>query len=238
MTVESYSLEEASELLGMSPRLLQRKLQEGAFPGRFMVGGRAGPEARLPAADVDRAVAELRRRGQLGWRPSEAPASSARPERGITRSTIASVDALESGEPYQTPELIPSSPGSAGAASLVTHSDLESLRDAMLAIVREDREVFLNAVREALLVRDREIGALRQELTSTRKVMEGVRAGLESLERKVLDRRAKEQTIDAQLWTELVDGIPAAAARGTVDLDALLREIGELESMLQVAQPD
>ena len=54
--VESYSLREVAELLGVDYATLERRVREGAFPGRFVVEGPSGPEMRVPVADVERAV--------------------------------------------------------------------------------------------------------------------------------------------------------------------------------------
>ncbi|MCK6546509.1 helix-turn-helix domain-containing protein [Myxococcota bacterium] len=242
MAGDSYSLREASDLLGVSPRVLQRRIQEGAFPGRFLAPGRQGLETRLPTEEVDRAVEDLRRRSLIGaWRDGEH-AERAEPKRDTMiagRATVLPARELDSLKPYHAPELAAAPlPGSnPGVSSAVTHSDLESLRDAMLAIVREDREMFLTAVRDALMVRDRELMALRQELSGMRRTMESVREGLEGLGRRVADHRGHEQTIDAQLWSDLVEGSAAIVARGGVDVDALLRELSELESMLSASEP-
>src|SRR5256885_871896 len=131
MAAESYSLREAAEVLGVSTRTLQRRIQEGAFPGRFLAPGRHGLETRLSAEDVDRALEDLRKRGHV---PGNREA-----ERALAHSTITPAKELESLVPYQAPELVQSSPNNVGTGSGITHSDLESLRDAMLAIVREDR---------------------------------------------------------------------------------------------------
>jgi hypothetical protein len=241
MASESYSLREASELLGVSPRVLQRRIQEGAFPGRYLAPGRQGLETRLPAVEVDRAAEDLRRRSTIGaWRDGEhaAPIEPRRDTMLAARPTVLPSRELDSIIPFPAPDLAPTGGSGSGAPSGVTHSDLESLRDAMLAIVREDREMFLTAVRDALMVRDRELVALRQELSGIRRTMESVREGLLGLGRRVGENRGAQQTIDAQLWSDLVEGSAAIVARGGVDVDALLRELSELELMLATGPGD
>lgn len=230
---DSYSLREVAELLGLSRRALQRRIEEGAFPGRFTAAGRSGLETRVPSEDVERELELRRRRGQSspGWRRAEredesiasSEAGSARPEVTVTPSRE-----LESLVPYRRAEIVESgSLGSGGPGSALTQSDLESMRDAMLAIVREDREMFLSVVREALVARDREIVTLKHDLATMQRTMEGVRSGLEAIERRLSARG--EQTIDAQVWADLLAG---ESSESSVDVDALLREISELEQLL------
>lgn len=221
---DSYSLREVAELLGLSKRALQRRIEEGAFPGRFTVAGRNGLETRVPASEVDREADVSRRRAASAWRRDESERSSS------TGSTVMPARELESLVPYRTPEIVESAAAiSSSGTSSVTQSDLESMRDAMLAIVREDREMFLSVVRDALVARDREIVALKHDLTAMHRTIEGVRTGLESIEKRLLDRRGGEQTIDAQVWADVLAEGPAES---TVDVDALLREIAELEQLL------
>jgi hypothetical protein len=114
----------------------------------------------------------------------------------------------------------------------LTQSDLESLRDAMLAIVREDREVFLLAVRDSLAARDREISGLKQEVASMRRVLEAVRGGVESLEQRVARAKEAGQAVDVRAWADMLLEPMSAEGRARVDIDALLQELGELESMI------
>lgn len=237
---DSYSLREVAELLGLSRKALQQRIEQGAFPGRFTASGRGGLETRVPAEEVERELELRRRRTASAWRrgdgesesgelSSAAPASpspmSRRPE-----ATVTPARELESLVPYRTPELVDTGSGSGSSSgSALTQSDLESMRDAMLAIVREDREMFLSVVREALVARDREIVALKHDLTAMHRTLEGVRSGLEAIERKFAGRRETEQTIDAQAWTDL---LAASPVEGAYDVDALLREIAELEQLL------
>lgn len=248
MAAESYTLREAAELLGMSKRTLQRRIQEGAFPGRFLASGRNGLETRIPSEDVKNALEELRRRGHSSWaRPSSD--SPVRPEvakRLGTNVTVTPGRELESLIPYETPELVsgaassvvsvPAAAVPAGPSAL-TQSDLESLRETMLAMVREDREMFLGAVREALMVRDREIVSLRREVTGMRRAVEAVRGGLESMERRLATARDQTQTLDVQLWADVL-GASLAPSKPMVDVDSILKELGELESMIVALDRD
>jgi hypothetical protein len=226
---DSYSLREVAEILGLSRRALQQRIEQGAFPGRFTAAGRNGLETRVPGEDVERELELRRRRGLSAWRRAEPEVvgEGGEPVRGD--ATITPTRELESLVPYRVPEMIESSTGSGSPGSALTQSDLESMRDAMLAIIREDREMFLSVVREALVARDREIVALKHDLTAMHRTLEGVRSGLESIERRLLERRGGDQTIDAQVWTDL---LTAGPAESTVDVEALLREIAELEQLL------
>lgn len=58
MAGDSYSLEEVSALLGVPVPDLIRRIEEGAFPGRFLT---ADWEMRIPVHDVRRAVDAMRR---------------------------------------------------------------------------------------------------------------------------------------------------------------------------------
>jgi hypothetical protein len=74
MAGDSYSLDEVSALLGVPVPDLVRRIEDGAFPGRFLT---ADWEMRIPVQDVRRAVDAMRRS-----RPS-ARAESGRPERAL-----------------------------------------------------------------------------------------------------------------------------------------------------------
>jgi hypothetical protein len=228
---DSYSLREVAEILGLSRRALQQRIEQGAFPGRFTAAGRSGLETRVPSEDVERELELRRRRGQSAWRRADEGGEEEAGSSSEAKGTITPTRELESLVPYRTPELVESSTGSGSGASggALTQSDLESMRDAMLAIVREDREMFLSVVREALVARDREIVALKHDLTAMHRTLEGVRNGLEAIERRLLEKRGGDQTIDAQLWTDLLAAGPADAS---VDVESLLREISELEQLL------
>jgi len=58
MAGDSYSLEEVSALLAVPVSDLVRRIEEGAFPGRFLT---ADWEMRIPVQDVRRAVEAMRR---------------------------------------------------------------------------------------------------------------------------------------------------------------------------------
>jgi excisionase family DNA binding protein len=241
MASDSYTLREVAELLGVSKRTLQRRIQEGAFPGRFLAPGRHGLETRIPTEDVQRAFEELRRRGAAAWRAGQDESSGRGGPGAMRHATVMPARELESLVPYRAPELVPHDSSGAGAgvsiasaagSNALTSSDLESLRDAMLAIVREEREMFLGAVREALMARDREIVGLKQEMAGMRRIVDAVRGGIESLERRLNGVRAGGQTLDVQAWADMLVGPASASGRPMVDVDALLRELGELESMI------
>lgn len=125
MRAASYSLKEVADLLGVSKRTLQRRIREGAFPGRFLAPGPHGLELRIPADDVKTALESAR--------PDERPLPTVLP------SHFAS--------PQQAESL-----------------DLEALRDAVLAIAREDRSALISSLESALAARDQEVVALRQEI--------------------------------------------------------------------------
>lgn len=211
MSQESYSLKEVAELLGMSRRTLQRHLQEGAFPGRFLALGSDGLEIRVPAEDVRQLL-----EGERGVSAASA----------YTMPIPGRLSELDSMVPYrpQVPEPVSAPPL---YASALTHSDLESLRDAMLAIVREERESFLGAVREALVARDREIERLRETVAGLRASMDGMRGGLEAVERRV-SAAWQASEVRPWSWAEALGGLEPES----VDVDRLLRELGDLEALL------
>src|SRR5687768_9051991 len=98
---DSYSLREVGELLGLSRRALQRRIDEGAFPGRFLASGRNGLETRFPAPEVEREVELQKRRG---WRRESVISDEP------NTPTITPARELESLVPYRTPELVESQP--------------------------------------------------------------------------------------------------------------------------------
>lgn len=225
MAGDSYTLREVAELLGVSKRTLQRRIQEGAFPNRFLAPGRHGLETRIPAEDVRRVLDELRRHG----RAEPRRAMSVRPRPAMER-TVLPQEPLDSLVPsYDATPVDHISSAPPGTA--LTQDDVDSLRDAMLSVVREEREMFLAAVRSALTLRDREIAGLKEELGRLRETMERVRSGVERMERRV---RSDAEDADAEAWLDLL--VP----QGTqpVDVESILHELGELESMLGVLDGD
>lgn len=214
MSQESYSLREVAELLGMSRRTLQRHLQDGAFPGRFLALGPEGLEIRVPGEDV-RQLLE-------GERSAPVPTQYTMPIPGR-------LSELDSMVPYRAPLPEPASAPPVYTSAL-TSSDLESLRDAMLAIVREEREAFMGAVREALLVRDQEIERLRGVVLDMRRGLERVEAGLEVVDRRVA---AAWRASEVQPWS-WAEALGSQEPEG-VDVDRLLRELADLEALLSQA---
>lgn len=75
---DSYSLDEVSALLAVPVSELVRRIEEGAFPGRFLT---ADWEMRIPVRDVRKAVESMRRRGgsdrsMVVSRPEGEPSSA------------------------------------------------------------------------------------------------------------------------------------------------------------------
>jgi hypothetical protein len=69
----SYTLRETAELLGVERRVLQRRLQEGAFPYRFLAPGEDGLEIHIPAEDVDAVIEQMQSTPRPRALPSPAP---------------------------------------------------------------------------------------------------------------------------------------------------------------------
>ena len=213
MAEDSYSLREVAELLGISKRTLQRRIQEGAFPGRYLAPGPEGLQMRIPAADVERARAE---------------SGDGHPTRTLVPGAMK--DSLLPYRPGEV-ETISSAPIYRDS---VERTGVEELRSLVLGVVREEREMFLTAIRDALIVRDREIAELRGEITELRGSVERMHEGVERFER-LLESEWRAQAERPAAWTELL-GVPANG--GGVDVDLLLREIGELEAMVGHLVPD
>lgn len=215
MAEESYTLPEVADLLGISKRTLQRRIQEGAFPGRYLAPGVAGLEMRIPAADVVRAQRELAR--------------EATPEMTRTLAPAPIEDRRDS--------LLPR-PGEVAAISsapvfreAVEIGSVEQIRRAVVELVREEREMFLGAVRDALIVRDRELNELRSEIESLRSSVDGVRSVVERFESE-LQREWRAQADRPAAWSEVL-GVPKnGGGAGALDVDSLLRELGELEALV------
>src|SRR5688572_8394939 len=108
MRGESYTLREVAELLGVSKRTLQRRIRDGAFPGRFLAPGRHGLETRIPAEDVQRALDDVR--------PQKREAA-------LTEMRLPTVP--------PTRELDESRRPPQAQTTALTHRDLEGLRDAV-----------------------------------------------------------------------------------------------------------
>lgn len=195
MPGDSYTLREVAELLGVSKRTLQRRIKEGAFPGRYLAPGRHGLETRIPAEDVRRVLEDLRRG------PSQsmvaAPAATVTPSRELGESLVPFVSSVP--------------------ATALTQSDLESLRDAMIAIVREDRETFVSTVQDALVSRDRELAAVRGQLAGLQSAFERLRTRL-------------EETFAAAPKPR--EAAPGNGAPDTFDVDHVMNEIDEIERLL------
>ena len=96
----------------------------------------------------------------------------------------------------------------------VTETDIESLRDTLVAVVQEDRERMLATIRDALLSRDDELSALRGQIAGLQTAFDRLRNTLES----------------GELATTRV---PATTGTGTpFDVDSVLNEIDEIERLL------
>lgn len=212
MADDSYTLAEVAELLGMSKRTLQRRIQEGAFPGRYLAPGVAGLEMRIPAADVVRAQRELVREAMPEATRTLAPAPiEDRRDSFLPRAS--EVAAISSAPIFR---------------EAVEHSSVEQIRRAVVELVREEREMFLAAVRDALVLRDRELSELRADIGALRDSVETVRETVERFENE-LQREWRAQADRPAAWSEVL-GVPKNG--GGVDVDALLRELGELEALV------
>lgn len=86
MAGESYSLDEVSALLGVPVPDLVRRIEEGAFPGRFLT---SDWEMRIPVRDVQRAVEQMRRSGTTrAMVPSEPAVGQALMDPGSLREAL------------------------------------------------------------------------------------------------------------------------------------------------------
>lgn len=196
---DSYTLREVAELLGVSKRTLQRRIREGAFPRRFLSPGRHGMETRIPAADVHAALDEL-----------STPDRSMVPTRFRDGATIPPARDL-------TDALVPY-----GASALTPHG-IEALQTSVLEVVRDEREAFLAAVRDALASRDAEVLALRGQMGALQAAFDRLRRQLEGAAQveAAVGRSGGEATEQSR-------GADAPA----FDVAALLREIDEIEALL------
>lgn len=226
MPGESYTLREVSELLGVSKRTLQRRIQEGAFPGRFLAPGRHGLETRIPAGEVQRVLEDIRRAGSASaFIAGRAPAPSPTPVQG---PQLGGAAAMVRGSEIHLPTVTPPREYAESRVALATEAlppaltttDLESLRDAMLALVREDRESFLNIVRESVASRERELATLRAQVATLQATVEKLRRALESGE--MTSRRPAPAERPA----------PPPPPVMPAEAESILREMDELESFL------
>ena len=190
--MDSYSLREVADLLGVDYPTLERRVREGAFPGRFVVNGPGGPEMRIPAADVERLTS-------VGRRP------------------------VETLVPYEATSALSEISSSPRILSGLSPTDLAHLRDAFVAAIRAEREWLVEAVQDALSERDRTIEQLREEVGSMRRAVEAASSALERVDERL---RAVWRQDDEPRWAELFGNDQLE----NVDVDALLREVGELEA--------
>ncbi len=188
MRGESYTLHEVAELLGVSKRTLQRRIREGAFPGRFLSPGPHGLETRIPAADVRVALEDARGASEL---PGEGRSLVMR---GETR---------------------PTTPSAIGLAA----SDLEAVRDAVLAITRADRDVLLAALKDAVASRDRDLVAVQNQLSS-------LQGAVERMRRRIDGWMERQDALAAQ--SAVADDAPVAVDLGR----ALIEDIDQMLSQL------
>lgn len=173
MRGESYTLHEVAELLGVSKRTLQRRIREGAFPGRFLSPGPHGLETRIPAEDVRVALDDARGMSDLG------AGSRVLATRGDARG-----------------ELRTNQPSGVGLAA----SDLEAVRDAVLAITRADRDMLLAALRDAVASRDRDLVAVQSQLSSLQGAVERLRRRIDGwMERQ--DEQARGAVVEEPVTT-------------------------------------
>ena len=211
MTEESYNLQEVAEMLGISRRALHKRLREGIFPERFLAQGRYGLETRIPASDVEAALHDLRQ---------SAPQrlESSRPEfprRELARGALSAPD-----EPTtDTPTTLPM----ARVETLPQALDPDRLKDVLLAVVREDREQMLRALRGALASRDEELHGLRTQLVEVHRAVERLRDRIEGWELLVGSPQRREPGLP----------VPPPVTPEEDLVDQLLRELAELEGLVQ-----
>lgn len=186
MPGESYTLREVAELLGVSKRTLQRRMKEGAFPGRYLAPGRHGLETRIPGDDVMRALDDLRSAGPQRAGETLLPASE------LNDSLV----------PF------------AGPSHLVPAVDLERVRSVVAEVLREDRAEILSVVEAVLLQRAEELSAIRKQIADVLVAVERIRAHVE--------RPGAPPAVEA--FTVVPAGRP--------EVEAMLREIDEIERML------
>lgn len=206
MSGESYTLRKVAELLGVSKRTLQRRIKDGAFPRRFLSPGRHGLETRIPVEDVQQALKDLQHqtrypRFALSQTPETVPA-----------------------QPAPRPHPAPSSDYSSSVS--MTVSDLENFRESMLEAVREEREAFLDTLREALASRDRELDSLRDQVGQLENV-------IFLLQDKLQQAGTGPKSLEAPIQEPSL--LPARIEDGSSlgeDAQSVLQEIEQLEALL------
>ena len=195
MSAESYSLAEVAELLGVSKRTLQRQIRDGAFPGRFLAPSAHGMEMRIPAVDIV----------QAGGSPERLPARSAN-DSGWSAGQLATLSSLPTRD-----------------NAVLSPADVQGLRDGLMALIREERAVFLAEVRAVVERRD-EVHASE---------LQAVRETLQSLVHEVSEVKTEVKSWDDArrgAWAEAIGG-----KASELDVDGLLSELSELEAMLGVS---
>ena len=134
MTADSYSLDEVAKILRITRRSLERRIQEGAFPGRYLAPGLYGLEMRIPVADVDR----LERGAQSLQEDSELPEG-----RSLVRRRNVELES-------QSREVI--------------ESDWPEVRGEVISTFSKERELVLGKVQELMASQKEEIVGLKSEL--------------------------------------------------------------------------
>jgi excisionase family DNA binding protein len=206
MSGESYTLREVAELLGVSKRTLQRRIKDGAFPRRFLSPGRHGLETRIPVEDVQQALNDLKHQTRYPrFALSQKPVAASSP--GPAKSYAASPSEFET-------------------RVSMSVTDLESFRDSMIETIRDEREVFLQTLRDALVSRDQELDALRGQVGQLEQVILLLQDKLQGSSNApvLLDAAPKDQTL-LPASTDTED--PVAE-----DAQSILQEIEQLEALL------
>lgn len=199
MSAESYSLAEAAELLGVSKRTLQRQIRDGAFPGRFLAPSAQGMELRIPAVEVARAGGH---RDSMMLRATSEIEWSEKPLAPVSDLPVRS------------------------AGNGLSTGDWLELREGIVALIREERAVFLAEVRAAIERHEAASGsqlvALHQTIEKIGEEVAGIRTEL----------RKQEALRDGRVsFAEAIGG-----KRSDLDIDGLLSELGALEAMLGVTE--
>lgn len=206
MSGESYTLREVAELLGVSKRTLQRRIKDGAFPRRFLSPGRHGLETRIPSEDVQQALKDLQHQTRY--------------PRFALSQTPPTVPAQAAPQPY------PAAPSDYSSSVSMTVNDLENFRESMLQAVREEREAFLDTLREALASRDRELDSLRDQVGQLEHVILLLQDKLQEVASAPKALTAPDE--EPSLLPARID-----EAKGTSeDAQSVLQEIEQLEALL------